>query len=285
MDSVDFNPAQENELRLDEKSRLGDYGPKGTGQKVEAVEAREPVISLVLYDSMYHSQLLIPYLKKLEASGVKINVISSYGLGGVIAALYAKKQSVSYVEWKLFSLNKVLKQYVMFSTDWMREMNSFISKEFGDTKLNQLKTLMVVPFLRDKNLVLNYQGAIAKSLTKSLLLAKKHSFTQQPINYSNKIKALFSSDLSIQLAFLPKTPRITSLGSYEYGVQTSYLGRIMKMPEEFGLVMGNSQIPLDSLVSMNEYVQDYSQEIDNISTKFLERSKQWKESNSKTLKD
>ena len=249
-DSVDLAREGQDHLRIDERNTAV-YGPDAKPEQMDIPEQsriREPVVGLAHYSTMYHSQALIQSLRVMEEKSIKISVMTGYGFGGILAALYAKNKSVSYVEWKLFSLMKILKKNPIYSPGWLEKIRQFLNQEFQDKKANQLAILFAVPRYNKKGeLILDYTDRIAKLLFSSLQMDQKGSFFTRPQPLKALMKNNLSADIVHTSAYLPERPQISQLADLEYGIQTMYLSKIMQEPDLFGLHSTPGRIAIDQL--------------------------------------
>ena len=278
LDTVDVSSGTNNGLEINEKSSSG-YGPtiEIDEESKTSKKVREPIIAVVNFSTLYHSLGLVSELKKIESENIKVSVISAYGFGGVIAALYAKERSVSYVEWKLFSLTKKLSSYKIYSEEWTQELTLFLKEEFKDLKTNQLAIQLIVPTLSLGEVVYEQQARVASVLIDSLQMQRENSFFRSPQNFDLKLERDFSLDFIYKTAYLPVTPTITKLNSFQYGVYTSYLGRLLAQPEQFGLLKAPVKQEIDEISLISELENLYEALIDERTQKLKTKIEKWKE--------
>lgn len=278
LDTVDVSSGTGNDLKINEKNSSG-YGPSiEIDEESRAIKkAREPIVAVVNFSTLYHSLGLVSELKKIESENIKVSVISSYGFGGVIAALYAKERSVSYVEWKLFSLSKKLSSHKIYSEEWTQELTVFLKDEFKDLKTNQLAIQLIVPTLSLGEVVYEQQVGVASVLIESLLMQKENSFFRSPQNFDLKLERDFSLDFIYKTSYLPVTPTITKLNSLQYGLYTSYLGKLLAQPEQFGLLKAPVKQEIDEISLISELENLYEALIDERTQKFKSKIEKWKE--------
>lgn len=261
-----------------DKTQNTSYGPSiETAPKIKT-KPRSAVISLTLYTSMYQSLAFLDLIKKLEKNSINISMISSQGFGSVLAALYAKEKSTSYLEWKLFDLLKRLKGKKIYSKDWSQTINSFISAEFKGLKVNQLKILLLIPEFNGSSLVMNKSEKVSSVLKRAISLKEKSSFMTHPRLYHNDFTKM-GADISLMLGFLPQFINFKNLDGYEWGVYTRYLGQVLKSENEVEILRTSKKVELDSLQPLSDINELYSVDLDLYIQTIIERHKQWQEEN------
>lgn len=271
---------QNDSLQIDIKNKNGDTNPDEIDP---ANKIKDPVIVFNLYSTLYHSQAAIYELKSLEQKDINISVISGYGFGGLIAALYAKEKSVSYIEWKLFALTKKLAEEKAYSNGWLEIINNFIQEEFGDKKADQLKIRFAVPEVVNGVVRIDYQSKVTTLIKKSLKLINKTSYYRNGQDFDYELRKYFSVDLIYKAAYLPVTPTLTQLPSLEYGIYTRYLGGLLSRPDDFGLLKAPVKQEIDEIGHINELDDLYRELIDERTQAFEEKIQKWREASTQSL--
>lgn len=271
---------QDDSLQIDIKNKNGSVNPD---EMDPANKVKDPVIVFNIYSTLYHSQAAIYELKSLEQKDIDISVISGYGFGGLIAALYAKEKSVSYIEWKLFALTKKLAEEKAYSEGWLEIINSFTKEEFGDKKADQLKITLAVPEVVDGVVRVDYKSKVSTLITKSLKLISKNSYFRNIQDFDYELRKFFSVDLIYKASYLPVTPTLTQLPSLEYGIYTRYLGGLLSRPEDFGLLRAPVKQEIDEIGHINELDDLYRELIDQRTQAFEEKIQKWREASTQSL--
>lgn len=257
--SVSLENENAESVEIDKNSQT-DYGPTKTALETPDQGKRKAIVSLTFYSSIYHSLAFVDLIKNLEKRNINLSMISSQGFGSLIAAIYAKEKSSSYLEWKLFELLKSLKGKRVFSSDWRSVVNKFTKKEFGQLKVNQLKVMLLIPEIEDGGVILNKNGLVVDLIKSSLELSSTKNFFNSPVNYSDQLKSL-GPDLNFHLAFIPKRVQFKSFNGLEWGIYTRYLGYLLKKSSNIHLMRSESIGEIDSLIPLTDISKEYSLQI------------------------
>lgn len=241
---------------------------------------KEPVISLTLYSSLYHSLAILDLLKKIEQEKIQLTYVSSQGFGALIMALYAKNSSVSNVEWSLFKLIKILKGEKIYASGWRNKINGFIDEEFGDLTFEQLKIKLIIPHLVGENKMdFISDGVVAKVLKNNLLLASFDSFFQKPKLYHTVLKR-FGIDLSLAVSFIPNAPSFINLNGYNYGLITRFFGLVLSIPEDIIRIGTSETFAMDQLYPLTDINEAYKKDVSEYIKQITQMYKSWKEDSS-----
>jgi len=273
---VDLDNMGADTVEIDRSKNVG-YGPKQSVGDVTGPTKRIPVISLTLYSSIYHSLAILDLIKQLDKKNIKISMISSQGFGSVVAALYAKEKSTSYLEWKLFALLKKLKGQAVYSKVWNRTLGAFIEKEFNNLKVSQLKILFLTPENNNNNkLFLSLTDKVSSVLKRTLNIKSDSNFLSKPKLYSSNLKKL-GADLSYSLSFLPARINFNNITGFEWGIYTKYLGFVMSNPEDIRVFRSEKSAPLDQLNSLSDINKLYSSFFEEYTSAIIKDIEQWQE--------
>ena len=284
LETVDVSDTDSSGLEISEKDNRG-YGPNieiETDEKSKT-KVREPIIGLIHFSTLYHSQALIEELKKIESKKIRISLVSGYGFGGIIAALYAKERSVSYVEWKLFSLTKRLGEHDVYSDDWKEVLSKFLREEFKSQKVNQLAIQLIVPTVKNGIIIYDNQAMVADVLISSLSIESEKHYIRQPLSFESDLKKDFSLDFIYKTSYIPVTPTITHLSSLQYGFYTSYLGKLLSKPEQYGLLKAPVKQEIDEIGLQSDLINLYDKLIDERTQKFEKELEAWREESNPTF--
>lgn len=281
LESVDVDSTNANTLQINE-NESSTYGPKIEVDKNQSEgKGREPLVALVNYSTLYHSLAFVGELKKYEKEKIRISLVAANGFSALLAALYAKERSVSFVEWKLFSLTKKLKPLKIYSVEWTNVLSDFIEEEFKELNTNQLSIQLIVPYLQNGEIKYDQKVSVVKALLETLNIKSEKSPFRSPQNIDNQLRKDFAMDFVVNSSYLPVTPTITKLNSFQYGLFTSYLGKLMATPAQFGLQKAPVKIEIDEVPVTSEVENLYAPLIDERTQKLLEDIKIWKEDSSK----
>ncbi|MAX65699.1 MAG: hypothetical protein QF441_14390 [Bacteriovoracaceae bacterium] len=272
IDSVSVTSEKKTDIKI---SKSSPSQINTQNEKKEIVQKKLPVVALHIYPSLYHTFASIDFIKKLE-SKTKVSMISSQGFGALIAALYAKEASVSYLEWKLFEVVKSLQGLTPFSQTWIKTINSFVENEFGQLKLNQLKIAFVHPELNNNKIRMNQKDKVVDVLKKTLDLNHKKNFLLSPRVLNNDFERS-GADLTFNIAFLPKKITFSSLSGFEWGLYTRYLGFLVGSSDEIRKIYSQERSALDKLAPLSDYLAPYSEGINESIDFISEQIESWEE--------
>lgn len=282
--TVSISNEEATKLEID-KQNSNDYGPTSgrenlSNDEEKNKESREPVIQLNIYSSLYASLALVEYLKMSEKENIKFSIILANGFASLISVLYAQDQSVSRVEWKLFELIKKLDGKIPFSGEWLETIQIFLTKEFKQKKLHQLKTLVSLPEIKNNQLILNSTGLIVDAVMKSLSMTNKTSYILSPIAYNQNESGL-NPDIRKNISFIPRQVGFKNLIDYEWGVYASYLSFLDKSSNNYTLIttQDESKYYIDELTPLSDMTSPFNAGIEQNILELKESIKQWKEEN------
>lgn len=242
------------------KNTTSSFGPfiKSDQETIDSGAEQSKVVALNFYPSLYESLAIIPYLKELEKQKTKISVISSFGFGAVLSALYAKEKSVSYLEWKIFDLMKRLDGVKIYSKDWQSKINEFMGKEFGKTKLHQMKVLMVIPEIKKNKVYLNQTGSIVEAIRHSIDLNSNSNYLRNIKKFDTNLTHK-SVDIVVNAVFISSDSKIKNIDNYRFGILTSYLGTVLKELDKTSILKLSSAVILDEARPLSEISEQYSE--------------------------
>lgn len=275
---ISNSPAELIEINKDELFAYGPGRSEGNVQKISNKQ-RKSIISLVMYTSVYQSLAFLHLIKEIEGRDVRISLVSSQGFGVVIAALYAKEQSASYLEWKLFELFELLKESQVYSKDWQKTINEFSENEFGQLKVNQLKLLLVVPKIVEGKLILIKDEKVVDVIKHSINLRDESHFIVNPRLYHGEFKD-FGVDLAFAVSFLPEVIKFDLMNGFEWGLYTRYLGKITQGETSISILHSNKSAPLDQVLPMVEISKRYRRDILEYLKLFDTKVLRWQEESS-----
>jgi hypothetical protein len=279
--SVSLNTDDKETLEIDKNSQ-SDYGPSKEVISNEEEKKRKAIVSLTLYSSIYHSLPFIEFIKQIEKKNLNISMISSQGFGSVLAALYAKEKSSSYLEWKLFDLLKRIKNLKPYTSEWKEILSVFIKEEFGVLKVSQLKLLLLIPQLVDGKVSLVQNSSVVEVLNSSLNLSNKHNFFYKPKNYIEEVE-LVGPDLSFSISFIPKVVQFKTLNGLEWGIYTRYLGHVMKSDSSIYVMRSERSSEIDNLEPLSDITKDYAKQINEYVQVLEQKIKEWQEESTTSL--
>jgi hypothetical protein len=279
--SVSLNTDINESVEINKNSK-SDYGPSKDVSSEGEQKSRKAIVSLTLYSSIYHSLPFIELIKGIEKKNIHISMISSQGFGSILAALYAKEKSSSYLEWKLFDLLSKLKNEKPYSNKWKNSLNGFVEKEFGKLKVNQLKLLLQVPELIDGKIQLGSNSYVTDVIKTALNLSNKNNFFNKPKNYIEEVD-LVGPDLSFNISFIPKSVQFKALSGLEWGIYTRYLGLVMKNDSNIFVMRSDSSGEIDEIKPLTDITKDYSKQIHEYVQMLELKIKDWQEESTTSL--
>ncbi len=266
------------QLKNNEKNIVIDSNVEVPSRKVEKVEVKVPNVGIFLYPTLYTSLAVVELLRQLEAVHIKVNTISSFGYGAVIAALYAKEGTTSYLEWKIFALLRKLEGYTPYTKEWEKVILNFIELEFKNLKVNELKLSLVIPGIKSNP---DRSITVADVLKSTLDIANKNHFITSKDFYFN-IDSIIKTDIQFNIMFLPKEIGFEKLSSFNYGVYTYYLGQVMDK-DFIKIVHAESEIKLDKIYSSSDIYTLFFSNIVILRDHIEEDVSSWREDNSSSL--
>ena len=219
----------------------------------------ETKVTIQLYSTIYHSLGVLKLFKNLEQEKIEIESISTFGFGALIAGLYAKEGSINYLEWKLFDLLKRIKGIEPFSNTWEKIIHRFIEKEFKGLDFQKLKFDLLIPKLIGEKVVLNDKSLI-ESLKTTLSISSLENYIYNPVNYMARLRER-GLKLVFPIIFIPENPTIQMRNNYNYGIFTSYLGKLFRNIDQVTKLTTLESVSLDSLDSTNKYESLYSKSL------------------------
>lgn len=227
---VDFKQdGPEEDITISEKVST-DYGPAPVGDGQEsAVEAnsdeQQQVIALDLYPSLYNSLGFISLFSELEHENIKVSIITSQGFSAVFGALYSKYESASMLEWKSFALYQALGDSDPFSEDWSERLKEFLTEEFGDQKIGQLKKLFFIPKQVGNKFIFKSDQKVVDALMAAVdLRGKSNALTSANLNYLGKLRD-YGADLVYRVSFLPERITLKSPNGFVFGLYSKLGGK------------------------------------------------------------
>lgn len=272
LDTVDLASYDEKGLVI-EKNTDTNYSPLINNDPTVNMQS-DPIISLTVYSSLYNSLALIDLLKKLEDRDIRVSIFSSHGFASLLLCLYSKKESISYLEWKVFELQKKLSTTKPYSTRWKEILNKFIKNEFNGLKVQQLKRLVLIPSIIDGEIKLGKQGLISEKLIETLNLENETNYLNNSLKYSLKS---FDLPVDIELYYysMSKFVKFEKLDGINWGKLTKYLGFIQNQDfYDTSLIVDTSTIDVMSSVSDTE--SKFSKINDEYINKYLQAFDLWK---------
>jgi hypothetical protein len=114
-----------------------------TSQNVNRASAI--VIGLHLAPAGHKSVAYAELLKSLTKNKIRPRIISGEGLGAVVAALYAYKESPEYIDWVFFNFLSRSKGLKLYSSEWRDVLRETVLTLFKDIRIQDLKVPLLIP--------------------------------------------------------------------------------------------------------------------------------------------
>ena len=92
--------------------------------------------------------------------------------------------------------------------------------------------------------------------------------TKNYLRIHSVLKKDFSLDFIYKTSYIPVTPTITHLSSLQYGFYTSYLGKLLSKPEQYGLLKAPVKQEIDEIGLQSDLINLYDKLIDERTQKF-----------------
>lgn len=264
---VDINDLyKKKDIEISEKVPVN-YGPSViASDEVKTAEKKEKkLFSIDFYPALYKSFGYISVFKELELRELKPAVVSSFGFSSIVVALYAKNLKANIVEWKTYSLYQKLKDLKPYSKDWMDEIKTFLEKEFKDTKLSQLKILMLVPSIKKSQVYFSPTKLVRKALYKSIDLEK--SLTLLVSGGKNYLKRFskYGVEEAFRVSLLPREIKLKQTQSNLLNIYNN-LNLINKSSENTFVQDYQKEVLLDSIFNLSDEINqayDFSKDVSN----------------------
>lgn len=257
------------------KESVDTYGPTFHGEQQDLQKStteRAPVVTLDFVPSLYASLSYITLFKELEKKKIYPNIMVANGFSLIIASLYGKYKNSNKLEWKVFALLRKLQGIKVYSSEWYDEIESFLNDEFGNTRIEQLKVLVVVPgSLKKQKLVTT--GKVSQVIMDSLSLTNSYAFINKPhFKYQSKVKEL-GSDLYFVVNSLPKKFNFKTPNGFVWGLYTRISGLYDNVDKNVLNIKSDIKF-LDTLPNLSDLLintrSDVSQITDTISQEITE---------------
>ena len=279
-DTISIGGEDERDLSID-PNQNGDYGPMGEedGNSSEAISSNNLVHGLSVYSTLYSSFALVELFAAAEKKKINFSIIAANGFASLISVLYAKKKSSNYLEWKLFDLNKRLKDSTPFSRSWESVIRDFLEEEFKDMQLQQLKALVVIPEKVNGVTILSSTGSVVEKVMKTLSLKNKGSFYLSPFDYTDKMKTL-GLDMNLSVAFTADKTNFNTLSGFQWGLYTTYLSFIENNRHLFQSVNALDTQTLDMIVPLSDVKTSYRKSINEVLQEYDQKIEDWNSQNS-----
>lgn len=264
-------------LEIEKNTSIG-YGPSEPNgvTQYKSKPKRIPAIALNLLPALYSSYAYIVLLKKLEKNSIKPNIVISSGFGAVITALYAKKSSTSYLEWKVYELTSKLKGIVPYTKEWMSEIHLFIDKEFKEERIEQFQTLFgVAQSFEGKGKIL-ISGKASQVLKKALNVRERNNYLLNPVPISRELSKI-GSDITVNISSFPARLAGSSLSDYYWGIYTHYAGELMSFPQEITYLQNNQLNYIDVLKPASTMKTLFNEQAEVLTNQIIELRKSWQE--------
>jgi hypothetical protein len=263
----------------------GSYGPSIKGelelkQKSKQV-SRDPIIAIHLAPAGYHASGYISFFRKLEKEKIRVNAISAEGFSSVIAALYAKYHDSNRLEWKTYALYGRLKGLDMYSTKWSRELSSFLKEEFKNSRMEQQKSLLIIPLIHKGQLKTYSTGKIRDIVSAAVKLdgdALTSSLLNKKVVFKSEIKEKAAADLVYQITILPDRISFKKPSGYIWGVYSKKAYQLAQSGESFYRLatLGSKVDELSNISAAVKITRDASEKI---SQDIALKIEEWKSQN------
>ena len=276
------------EKNISSNVNLGSNGKNIVINKDVIIESKEksaqkilyPEIGIFVYPTLYSTMGTVEFLRQLERSKVKIRTIGSFGLGAVISALYAKEGTTSYLEWKMFALLRRLESLKPYEDEWKSEILLFTKNEFKKSKVSDLRLNLFVP-LNEKDIAIE-KLTVVELIEKTIDITEKNHYINT-VDFNVQLDAFYKTDLQYNLLFLPQNIGFDKLTSYNYGLYTYYLGKVMQMEDTIKMIRSDATVKLDKIYSSSDIYTMFFPQIVDLKDQVLEQVKRWQEDNSASL--
>jgi len=256
-----------------EKTNSVDYGPvlqqvgeeTNTNKEKSESEKKYKLFSIDLYPALYKSFGYISLFKSLEREGLKPAVISSFGFSSIVGALHAKYLKSNVVEWKAFELYQSLSSEKPYSKDWLEKIERFLKKEFKQTRLSQLKVLLVIPSIYKKAFKISPNQKVVDAILSSLDIESSQSSSAMLKSTNQYFLSLhkFGVEQTYRVSLLPDAINFKQPNGYLLATY-SRLSGITVENENTYIKSYESKTYIDSILNLSDEInqaQSFSSDI------------------------
>lgn len=204
----------------------------------ESEESGLKVLALDLYPALYKSIGYVSFLKEIDEKEIDVQIFSASGFSAIVAALYIKYENANRVEWKIFSLIRLLKGEKVYSSGWKKIISNFLHDEFGDMKLVELNKLLIIPQAKNNRVSFNFHLTVKRAVLNSLNLKSRNSnsiLLSHNFKYEQAIKKL-GADIIFRVSALVKRPLFKQGDDFIFGVYSKLAGNMLMESLKFNLI-------------------------------------------------
>lgn len=269
------------------------YGRQSYGRQTDVVDRvgvqnkaftnrREPICILHLAPAAYHAAGYISFFKSIEQRSLKISAISAEGFSIIPAALYAKYMDSNRVEWKMYALLGKLKGTRPFEKEWKKRVSEFLHDEFSELRVQQLRSLLLIPLLVNNEIVVSKDDLIHPSIMSALNITsssskgeKVSSLLSNQIDYDAFLRQVISADLIFQVSITPEVVDLENPDGYLLGIYSKKIYQLAKHSELF-YQLDYIKTPLDQIPNIGQVVAKTKDSSDSIAKLILKKIEKWK---------
>lgn len=260
------------------------YGPMANSSSpitVEKNNSQRYILALDLSPALYQALAYAKLFTNLERKNIKVNIITSSGFSAIIAVIYAKYQSSSRLDWKLYALMRELGDgNIVFTSSWYRKIENFLKNEFNETRLEELKTLVAIPIFENGKYRLVHSGNIVSVLMESIKLQdSKNSFLLTPSPEYFGLEKEFGTDGIFRITAMPRRIRLKTISGFVLGVYSKLAGFIHYQTNEFQVLQEEENIFIDNNPNISDLMSSVSESSKKISEEISVSIEEWTNKN------
>lgn len=233
-----------------ERVRSLDMGPistQGNEEQFKEKVENKKIIALYLNPGLHKAFAYIPVISCLKRMDLDFHIIAGAEFSSIVAALYAYDFTAEEIDWKLYQMSEELKEKTIYSNDWIKAIENFVTKEFGSKKIQGASKVLAIAAYENKSkkIELIYKGNLKHYLLNNVSLKFKKDYSSAVFgNEDDAIAALREkADYIISMDVLGDKMLLNSTNDYLYGVYGKLIGHNVKFETQADLKL---KIPVDN---------------------------------------
>lgn len=278
-ESVDVQLPKHKTVRLEKSPQPSkDIGPHPLKPRPSLTTEGKKVIvrGVYLYPAGSMSFGYLYLIEQLKNRGIKFHALSGTGLSALLAAMYCKYQDDNTIYWKLYTLQKELKQAgKWYGRKWRKVIDKYIDSEFSNDLVERLPLLFSVALIEDGERRVRHTGNLAELLKKSFQLSgATYSVLAKHDKMGSSIFDPIGLDLKYELSLYP--------GQFTYQlIDELYLGLFGKLKGHFlddsfhHLNLKLEQVPIDKIIDYGVLRQTIDPQLPSLINLIKEKEEQW----------
>ena len=244
------------------ENSIGPFPLLDTQKVKDSQKAKKAIVGLVFGPGAHRVLAQIIFLKHLQQKKVVVHLVSGYGLGALVATMFASGMTPQKMEWLFFKFFNEARNTKPFTTAWIKILDKIIISQIRSSSLQELKKATYLPAKKKVNSLYG-SGNLRTILLNHLFQFSPQNRPQWQIQKTNFFGHKFLKKLGVNLLIgldaLGDDVEFKKPDSHLLGIFTKISGKIQlekKRSDRIIFTLDTSGYTLDSYDDPMPYMKE-----------------------------